>query len=389
MTARPALPRVVFVLGAVSFCADLASEMIVPLLPALVASLGGGMLQLGLLQGLSDLAVAALKIVSGRWSDRQRRRKPWILGGYLLSALLRPLFAIVGTPAQAVLVRIGDRVGKGLRSAPRDALLTAAVPADQRGHAFGVQRALDHAGALAGALLASGLLALGCELRLVFALALVPGLLAVVTIVTGVRDVEAPPAAVAATQPWPRGLAPLLAFVGLSAVSAGVDLFALALAAAWGTPTVQLPLLWALLHVTRSSLAAPLGRWSDTLGRRRVIALGLLFHALVLLGFASCDAAWAAWPLFALLGLHAAFTEGAERGLVADRIGPDRRGAAFGVYHAVQGLAACLGAVLLGFVWEQHGAPAAFVTAAGSAVLALVTLRFASQPRLTAAGSSA
>ncbi|MGB3969339.1 MAG: MFS transporter, partial [Planctomycetota bacterium] len=117
MTARPALPRVVFVLGAVSFCADLASEMIVPLLPALVASLGGGMLQLGLLQGLSDLAVAALKIVSGRWSDRQRRRKPWILGGYLLSALLRPLFAIVGTPAQAVLVRIGDRVGKGLRSA--------------------------------------------------------------------------------------------------------------------------------------------------------------------------------------------------------------------------------------------------------------------------------
>lgn len=370
------LPRLVYVLGAVSFCTDLASEMIAPLLPALLASLGGSMLALGVLQGASDLVVAALKIASGRLSDRQRRRKPWVLAGYTLSTLVRPLFAVVASPLQAVLVRIGDRIGKGLRAAPRDALLAAAVAPTQRGHAFGVQRALDHAGALAGSLLASALLFAGWQLSSVFALSLLPGLLAVALIARCVHDVEVAPPAGAPDSPavWPRRFGVALLMVGLSAISGTVDLFALALAQRLGVPLAQLPLLWVVLHVTRSLLAAPLGRASDRLGRQRVIALGLLGQAAVLSAFAGLGTAGWLWPLFALLGLHAAFTEGAERGLIADLTGGQRHGRSFGVYHAVQGLAAFGGATLLGGVWDAHGPGPAFATAAASAALALAVL---------------
>lgn len=374
--ARPPLPRLVYVLGAVSFATDLASEMIVPLLPALLATLGGSLLHLGLLQGLSDLVVAALKLQSGRLSDRRRRRRPWMLFGYGLSAMVRPLFAVVATPLQTLLVRIGDRVGKGLRSAPRDALLTAAVPPDQRGHAFGVQRSLDHGGALAGALVASALLATGCPLRTVFAASLVPGLAAVLLIALAVRDIEAPPSTAPAPAPAmrPQGLVAALGVVALSTIAGAVDLFALALAERLGMALPMLPLLWAVLHTSRSLLAAPMGKASDRLGRKRVLAFGLTGQALVLLGFAAArDAVWC-WPLFLLLGLHAAFTEGAERGLVADLTGQHRRGAAFGVFHAVQGLAACGGAMLLGALADAHGMASCFVAAGGTALLGLLLL---------------
>ena len=372
--ARLPLPRLVYVLGAVSFATDLASEMIVPLLPALLATLGGSLLHLGLLQGVSDLVVAALKIQSGRLSDRQRRRRPWILFGYGLSSLARPLFAVVATPLQALLVRVVDRVGKGLRSAPRDALLTAAVPIDQRGHAFGVQRSLDHAGALAGALVASGLLALGWSLRTVFAFSLLPGLAAVALIGFAVRDIEAPPPAQSAPEPLRRtpGLTPALGVVALSAISGGVDLFALAHAERLGVPLAMLPLLWAVLHTSRSLLAAPLGKASDRLGRKRVLALGLAGQALVLVGFAAVDTAVWCWPLFLLLGLHAAFTEGAERGLIADLTGQHRRGTAFGIFHAVQGLAAFTGASLLGALADAYGLSGCFLAAAAAALLGLL-----------------
>jgi MFS family permease len=265
-----------------------------------------------------------------------------MVAGYGLSALLRPLFALAGTPLALTLVRVGDRVGKGLRSAPRDALLADLVDAGQRGAAYGVQRAMDHAGALLGALLAAALLAAGVELRSVFALALLPGLLGVLVLVRAVperaRDDDAaerprdPPGAA-------RRLLPFLFVVAPSAVAASVDLFALMRARELGVADAALPLLWAALHAVRSALAAPLGRLSDRCGRRRMLALGLLLHALVLVTLADVrHAAWL-WPAFLALGLHAACTEGAERGLVADLTGAHKRGRTFGLYHAVQGLA--------------------------------------------------
>ena len=386
MLARPAakLPRVVYAIGAVSFCTDLASEMIVPLLPALMATLGSSMVQLGLMQGLSELVVALLKIASGRWSDA-RTRKPWIVLGYTLSTLLRPLFAIVTAPWHAVLVRSFDRVGKGLRSAPRDALLTDVVDEGQRGAAFGVQRAMDHAGALGGALLGFLLLELGCELRTIFALALVPGLLSLVVLWFGVH--EAPrqhSATVAVDPPDARArLLPFLVVVVLSAAAYGVDLFALTRLRDLGCDLAWLPLLWAALHVVRSLLSAPLGRLSDRVGRRRLLLAGLLGHAVVLGAFAMSPALLVALLLFPLLGVPTACNESAERGFVADLTGAHKRGAAFGLYHAVQGCGAFVGALAIGWLWDHHGAPAALGGAAGVALLAALALGFVPARRVS------
>jgi MFS family permease len=357
----------------------------VPLLPVFLASLGGSMLALGLLQGTSELVVAALKLLSGWLSDRQATKKPWIVFGYGLSTLLRPMFALVQTPLQAVLVRSADRVGKGLRSAPRDALLANCVEPGHRGAAFGVQRAMDHAGALGGALVASALLWAGCELRTVFAWSLLPGLVAVVVAVCGVRETGGPAAASAADDPPGalRRLPPFLLVVVFSAVGAAVDLFALARAAELGVPVGWLPLLWAVLHAVRAGLSQPLGALSDRLGQRRVIGCGLAVHALVMLGFAQAATAVWMWPLFAVHGLHAAFTEGAERGYLAALTGAKKRGSVFGVYHAVQGLSAFAGPVLLGLLWDEGGAGLAFAVAAAVSVVALLLL-FAVVPGATA-----
>lgn len=374
-TAPGRLPRVVVALGVVSFCTDVAGEMIVPLLPTFLASLGGSHLALGVLQGLSDLVVAALKLASGWISDQQARRRPWILFGYSLSAVLRPLYAVVGSPWSAVLVRTADRVGKGLRQAPRDALLADSVEPSIRGRAFGVVRALDHAGALAGSLAAFALIALGFTDREVFALALIPGLVGVVAIALFVRETARDPNQ---SKNGERGdvkrLVPFLLVVALAAFGAGIDLFLLARASELGASPLQLPLLWAVLHVVRSGLAAPMGALSDRLGRRRVIAFGLVAQTLVLGAFAVAnDLAWM-WLLFALHGLHAAFADGAERGYVADLAGKDRRGSAYGVYHAAQGIAAFVAPITVGWTWDRHGAPMAMLLASVTSLLALAAL---------------
>lgn len=370
-----ALPPVVVALGAVSFCTDVAGEMIVPLLPTFLASLGGSHLALGVLQGLSDLVVAGLKLCSGWISDRQARRRPWILFGYSLSAVLRPLYAVVASPWAAVAVRTADRVGKGLRQAPRDALLADAVPPHARGRAFGLVRALDHAGALTGSLAAFALLAIGLTEREVFAWALAPGLLGVVAIAVFVRETPRDPmAARNGNGGDARRLLPFLVVVALAAFGAGIDLFLLARASELGASAEQLPLLWALLHLVRSGLAAKMGALSDRLGRRRVIAWGLAAQTLVLGGFAVADSLSWMWLLFAAHGLHAAFADGAERGYVADLAGKDRRGSAYGVYHAVQGLAAFVAPIAVGWTWDESSASHAMLLASATSLLAIVAL---------------
>jgi MFS family permease len=298
--------------------------------------------------------------------------------GYGLSALMRPLFAIVATPWQAVLLRSADRAGKGLRTAPRDALIAESVTADRRGEAFGVQRGMDHAGSLCGALLASLLLALECEMRTLFLAALVPGLLSVFVLVRWVRETPHEPAvaAVAAPVAAVRTLLPFLGVVVLSAAGSAVDLFLIARASELGVPAPSLPLLWAVLHVARAGLSHPLGMLSDRLGRRGVIGCGLVSNTLVMAAFAMVEQSFWIWPLFAVHGLHAAFTEGAERGYVADLTGEGRRGRSFGIYNAVQGVAAFCGSLLIGTVWDQGGSRPAFLCAAGATVMALLLLPF-------------
>ncbi|MDX2000387.1 MAG: MFS transporter [Thermoanaerobaculia bacterium] len=371
MRTRRPLPRLAVLLGVTSFLSDVASEMIYPLLPVLLAtSLGAGALAVGWVEGAAESLAAFLKLLAGWGSDRSRRKKPWVVAGYALAGVARPLVAFAGSVGQVLAVRLTDRVGKGLRSAPRDALLAAAVDPADRGRAFGFHRAADHAGALVGPLVAAALLAFGWGLETVFLWAFLPGLLAPLVVLFGVRErlvPEAVPAAAGGLGLAPgegRALAPYLVTLALFTLGNSTDAFLLLRAVELGVPAAAVPLLWAFLHAVKSGLATWGGGLSDRLGRRRVITCGWGLYGLVYLGLAGATTAWQVWGLFALYGLHYALVEGAEKALVADFVPAARRGAAFGWYHGVIGLCALPASVAFGALWQLAGASVAFTCGA-------------------------
>jgi MFS family permease len=374
------LPRSVKALGLVSLLTDASSEMIYPLLPAFVLAMGAGPAFLGLVEGLAETTAAGLKVAAGWLSDRTRRRKPLIVAGYSLSTLARPLLSIATAPWHVLAVRLADRTGKGARGAPRDALIAEVTPAADRGRAYGFHRAMDHAGAVVGPVLASIALALGADLRLVFALAAIPGLLSVAVLVLGVHEEAPPPPEAAAVRADEAPLTPAfrryLAVLALFTLGNSSDAFLLMRAQETGIALTTLPLLWAFHHVVKSLTSTWAGALSDRLGRRRAIAAGWGVFALSYLGFAWASAPAHAWVLFAVYGLFPALTEGPERALVAD-LAARARGRAFGLYHALTGAMLLPASLLTGAVWQAWGAGVALgagAALAGLAAAALVVL---------------
>jgi len=392
---RAPLHRTVRSLGLVSLLTDASSEMIYPLLPAfLTETLRAGPAFLGVVEGLAETVAAVLKIVSGRVSDRLARRKPLVVAGYALSSLVRPLVALATAPVHVLAVRVVDRVGKGVRSAPRDALLAGVVAHGDRGRAFGFQRAMDHAGAMLGPLLASAALLLTHDLRLVFALAALPAVLAVATLVLGVREEARPCAPVASggsetTSPASSPLeSALLRYLGVLAVFTlgnSSDAFLLLRAQEAGIALAAIPLIWALHHLVKAGASTWGGSLSDRVGRRHVILAGWGVYALAYAGFAVAGSPLAIVGLFAFYGLFHALTEGAERALVADLAGEATRGRAFGLFHAVTGAALLPASLMTGVLWQRFGAPVALGTGAVLASLAaLGLLAFVPEPGLPA-----
>jgi MFS family permease len=386
---RAPLPRTVKTLGVVSLLTDVSSEMIYPLLPAfLTGVLRAGPAFLGVVEGLAETVAAAVKIASGRVSDRRPRRKPLVIAGYSLSSLVRPMVALATAPGHVLAVRLLDRVGKGVRSAPRDALVAEVTPPEERGRAFGLQRAMDHAGALVGPLLASALLALAPgRVRLVFALAAVPAALAVGTLVFGVREESrrivpaAPPDAASSSPPLERGLVRYLAVLAVFTLGNSSDAFLLLRAQEVGVALAFIPALWSLHHLVKAGVSTWGGALSDRIGRRRVILLGWGVYALSYAGFASLSSPPGMAVLFAFYGVFHALTEGAERALVADLAGEATRGRAFGLFHAVTGIALLPASLLTGLLWQRFGGAAALgVGSALAAVAALTLLAFVPEP---------
>jgi MFS family permease len=373
-------------LSAASFLNDAASEMIYPLLPLFLAgTLGAGAAFVGLVEGAAESLSSLLKLVSGWIADRSGRRKRLTVLGYGIAALGRPLISVAAVGWHVLAVRLLDRVGKGLRTAPRDALLAESVPEERRGAAFGLHRAADHAGAVAGPLIASALLlALDGDLRTVFALAVIPGLLTVAVVAGKVR--ETAPAARPAGAPAPplprlRELGPVLPrYLGvlvLFTLGNASDAFLLLRAHDVGVPTAAIPLLWGALHVSKSAFSVWGGRWSDRVGARTAIVAGWLVYAAVYAGFAFVDAAWQVWALFLVYGLFFGLTEGPEKALVARLAPAGLRGSAFGAYHAAIGLAALPASLLFGIVWQAFGAEWAFAMGAALALAAALLLPLA------------
>jgi MFS family permease len=384
-SGRSGLPRTVLALGLVSFLTDVSSEMIYPLLPVfLTGVLGASASFVGAIEGAAESASSLLKLASGWWSDRVRRRKPLVVFGYALASTMRPLVAIAQSAAQVLVIRVSDRVGKGIRNAPRDALIADSVDPSIRGRAFGFQRAADHAGGVIGPLVAFVLLGWAdMPMRTVFWLAAIPGAASVIVVVLGVREARA--GASASAEPMPelsrrmgRRFWAVLGVIFLFTLGNSSDAFMLLRATQLGVPIAMAPLLWALLHAVKSVASLPGGALSDRVGRRPALLAGWLWYAAVYLGFALASQEWHAWALFGVYGVFFGLTEGTERALISDIVPASRRGAAYGWYHLAIGVGILPASAAFGVVWDRAGAPVAFTAGALvalAAALGLVAVR--------------
>jgi len=408
---RLILPRTVVALSIVSLLTDVSSEMIYPLVPTFLATvLGVGAMTLGAIEGTAESVAALLKYASGAWSDRMRRRKPLVVAGYLLASVARPLVGLAQGAGAVFAIRLVDRIGKGIRSAPRDAMIADAVAPTDRGRAFGFHRSADHLGAVLGPLIAFGLMQWwGVSLRGVFLAAAVPAALAMVVLVGWVRESRsrsemASPAAERPMSNRPnagtfesggalavvqlgRPFHAYVAVVLLFTLGNSTDAFLLLRAQDLGVESSLLPMLWAALHVVKTLASTPAGILSDYLGRRTLIAGGWGVYALTYLGFAVATGPLQAWTLFLVYGTFHGLTEGAEKALVADLVEPAARGRAFGMFNLALGLGALPASLVFGGVWERWGPSRAFVMGATIAATAVVLLWRVVPPRLTLTAS--
>jgi len=420
-SVRSLLKGNVGALAGTSFLNDTASEMAYPLLPLfLVSMLGAGPAFLGIVEGIAESTASLAKLGGGFLSDRMGRRKILVVWGYGVASLVRPLLALAAAPWHVLAVRFTDRLGKGVRSAPRDALLVDSVPPDRRGTAFGLHRAADHAGSVLGPLLAAVILLLAPNnLRLVFALTAIPGILTVLILVRRVREVapsvtpapkpspaptpfpeptpdkdepaakDEPHAISNETHPSPetagpatlRSLGPgfprYLFVLLLFTLGNASDAFLLLRAQELGVPIAALPLLWAAFHLSKMVWNVPGGMLTDRFRPLPMILAGWLLYAGVYAGFAAAAAPWQVWALFGVYGLFFGLTESPEKALVAELAPSQLRGRAFGVFHSAVGLGALPASLLFGVLWQWKGAPAAFAVGAGFALVAALLLPFA------------
>lgn len=381
MSARPTLHRTVVVLGVVSLLTDVAADMVTPLLPAFLVSLGGGARALGLIEGVAAGTSALLRFVVGGLSDRVHRKKPLVLFGYALANAARPLLALAGSPAHVLAVRFVDRVGKGVRTAPRDALLARESPPAERAFAFGFHRSMDNAGAVLGPLVATGLLAAGLtDVRGVFALTAVPGLLSVLAVALGVRETAAPDddaprkARASLAGPPPSTMRGYLAIVAVFTLANASDSFLLLRAEQLGVPRARLPLAWCALSLLRALAGTPGGRLADRFGRGRALALGWFLYAAAYAGFGAARTPLEALPALLAYGLYYGLSEGTELALVAALAPPGQAGRAYGWFYLVTGLLALPSSYAFGVALDRGYTAAAFGVCAGLALAASLAL---------------
>lgn len=405
----------VLAMGVVSFFTDAASEMVYPLLPVFFSGLvpvAAAAFYIGLMEGAAECTASILKIIVGRWSDKAGARKPVAVAGYALSNVVRPFVAFASAGLHLVALRFFDRVGKGFRTAPRDCLIGDSADPRLRGAAFGFHRAMDHLGAIVGPLAAIIILfaflgrglwaggegaATGDEmraLRWVFAISIVPGILAIAAVIYAVREIKpalddrACAEKPRASGPLPRRFYYFLAAVTLFALGNSSDLFILFYAkTVCGLGLAGVIGVWVALHFAKVIFSVPGGLLSDRLGRKAAIISGWAVYAAVYAGFANFSSPGFIWFLVAAYGVYYGLTEGAEKALVADVVPSASRGTAFGWYHAAVGIAALPASLLFGVFYNVLGPEIAFSIGAGLAAAAGVALLFVKFPRPAASGA--
>ena len=376
----PPLPGVVKTLAWVSLLNDIATEMAYPLLPAFLRSIGAGAASLGMMEGVAESVSSLIKWLTGRASDG-RGRKPFVVAGYGLASVVRPALAVATSAWQVVAVRATDRVGKGLRSAPRDALLAGAVGPEQRGYAFGFHQMMDNIGAVVGPLVAFTLLrTCGLSMRAVFALTIVPGLLAFFWVLrvreTAPTEPKTTPVSASASAPLPGRLRAYLALVVVFTLGASADSFLLLRMVDLGLDAALTPIVWMSLNASKALLNVAGGKLSDRLGRKRTQVAGWLVYGAAYALFPMTRSIALTWALLVLYGAYYGLTEGGEKALVADLAPAACRGRAFGALHAITGFAVLPANALFGVLYGHHVTLAFGVSAAcaGAAAIGLALL---------------
>jgi MFS family permease len=399
-------PRAVWLLGFVSLATDAATEAIYPILPFfLTRVLHAGAVSLGVVEGAAEATNSVLKICLGHAADRSARKRPLVLFGYSVSSVARPFIALTTSWTQVFAVRVLDRVGKGVRSAPRDAMLAVWTTPTTRGKVYGFHRAMDHLGAVVGPLLATTFLYFYPDhYRTLFALTIVPGALAVTLIFfvpegaipdTAERSADLDPPADresrrspladnagegGRTLPLPREFTSFMMVLTIFTLGNSTDAFLLLKLTDVAGSARFVPLMWAALHLVKAATSIVGGSWSDRIGRRAVIGIGWLIYAVVYVGFAVATTLPALLACFLVYGFYFGFAEGTEKALVADLAPPERRGFAFGVYTAVQGIGALAASIIFGAIWNAFGTAAAFAVGGTLALVATALLAVAVPP---------
>jgi MFS family permease len=396
------LPRNVLAIGLVSLLNDASSEIIYPFLPLFLAiTLGASPFAIGLIEGGAESASGLLKLFSGYLSDRRGRRKGFVVFGYGLASAMRPFLGFATSWTQVLFLRLTDRVGKGLRSAPRDAMIADSARPEERGLAFGFHRAMDHAGAVIGPLIGYLILLLVAEnknaptagdYRTLFLVASIPAIAAVLVAAFFVREtkgrsnVDVVPAQ---AQPikftlrgFDRTFKLFLVILVLFTLSNSSDAFLLLRAREAGVSTATIPLLWAALHACKVLSSLIGGDLSDRLGRKTLIASGWLLYAAVYGGFAFVSSVGEAWALFLVYGVYFGLVEGAEKALVADLVRPQQRGTAYGLYNLAFSISVLPASLLIGALWSWRGATFAFLTSAVIGALAALLLAIFVRPKI-------
>lgn len=373
-------PRVVL-LSLAAFLNDISSEMIYPLLPVfLITYVGATPMIVGAIEGASEALAALLKLVAGAWSDRAGRRKPFVVGGYALAAASRILIAGAMHWPMVLAARLIDRTGKGIRSAPRDAMITETVEPEHRGQAFGFLRGFDHAGAVIGPLVAFGILALGTvSIRSLFTLAILPAGIGLILILLFLRETpKERTVSIAETEriraPLPVRFRKAMTGIGLFSLSNSSDVFLLLQANHAGVPASRLPLLWSAHHVVRALFSRRAGAFSDRMDRRYMLAAGWLSYAVIYLVFPFARSTVTFAGLFVLYAIPFTLTEGAERAWVASFVEKSMSGRAFGAYYLVVGLCTLGGTLLFGWLYERFAPITAFHVGAGLAIMAALVV---------------